>query len=75
MRQVETIMKDERGLDAAVFHREWDAKPRALWPAEIAELVAAKLLQESPDGDLALTARGWLLADTVFEYFVSPAVD
>jgi coproporphyrinogen III oxidase-like Fe-S oxidoreductase len=68
-------LRQRSGLVAATFHAEWGASPRALWSAEIEELVAAELLEESSDGDLALTSRGWMLADAVFERFVSPAVD
>jgi oxygen-independent coproporphyrinogen-3 oxidase len=36
----------------------------------IDELVAAGLLREAPDGSLALSPRGFLLSDSVFERFV-----
>ena len=63
-------LRRREGLDAAQFQEEWGAAPRGLWQQEIADLLAAGLLDESDGGDLALTRRGWLLADTVFERFI-----
>ena len=64
-------LRTRRGLAAAGFEREFGAPPRALFADAIDELCAAGLLAESGAGDLALTPAGWLLADTVFERFVS----
>jgi oxygen-independent coproporphyrinogen-3 oxidase len=59
------------GLRALDFVAEFGATPRAFFAAEIERLVAADLLDEdSTSGDLALTARGRMLADSVFEAFV-----
>ena len=63
-------LRTARGLDAAAFAREFGAFPRAFFATAIDELVAAGLLVESAAGDLALTARGFLLSDSVFERFV-----
>jgi oxygen-independent coproporphyrinogen III oxidase len=64
-------LRTRRGLAAAPFAREFGAAPRALFGEAIDELCAAGLLEESAAGDLALTQAGRLLADTVFERFVS----
>ena len=59
------------GLRALDFVAEFGATPRAFFAAEIERLVAADLLDEDrTSGDLALTARGRMLADSVFEAFV-----
>jgi oxygen-independent coproporphyrinogen-3 oxidase len=59
------------GLRAAEFQHEFGASPRAFYQDEIESLVASALLDEDAEsGDLALTARGRLLADSVFEAFV-----
>ena len=63
-------LRRREGLDAAQFLEEWGARPRDLWEEEIDQLLAAGLLEESGPGDLALTRRGWLLADSVFVRFV-----
>jgi oxygen-independent coproporphyrinogen-3 oxidase len=63
-------LRTRRGLAADAFAREFGAAPRAFWRAEIDELCARGLLRESAAGDLALTAPGRLLADSVFERFV-----
>lgn len=68
-------LRRRQGISAAAFSAEWRATPRDIWPREIENLVAAGLLDESSAGDLALTQRGWLLADSVFEHFVSPDAD
>ena len=68
-------LRRREGLAAARFREEWGAEPRSIWPEEIVELVAAGLLGESVAGDLALTRRGWLLADSVFERFVPASHD
>lgn len=58
------------GLAADRFASEFGAPPRAWFGAAIDEMTAAGLLAESSDGRLALTPRGFLLSDTVFERFV-----
>lgn len=64
-------LRTRRGLAAASFAREFGAPPRALFGEAIDELREAGLLSETPEGDLALTAAGRLVADSVFERFVS----
>jgi oxygen-independent coproporphyrinogen-3 oxidase len=59
-----------RGLDAARFAAEFGAAPRAFFACAIESFARSGLLRESADGGLALTARGRLLADTVFAEFV-----
>jgi oxygen-independent coproporphyrinogen-3 oxidase len=63
-------LRTRRGLEAAAFAREFGAPPRAFWGREIDALCAGGLLRESAAADLALTASGRLLADSVFERFV-----
>jgi oxygen-independent coproporphyrinogen-3 oxidase len=63
-------LRTRRGLVAETFAREFGAPPRAFWEREIEALCADGLLTESPAADLALTASGRLLADSVFERFV-----
>jgi len=63
-------LRTRRGLAAAAFAREFGASPRSFWRSAIDELCARGLLRESDAGDLALTAPGRLLADSVFEHFV-----
>ncbi len=63
-------LREVAGLEAARFAAEFGAPPRAFFAGPIAELVAAGLLRESAAGDLALTARGRLLSDSVFTHFV-----
>ena len=58
------------GLAADRFAAEFGALPRAFYPEAIARLGAAGLLRESAAGDLALTARGRRLSDSVFAEFV-----
>jgi oxygen-independent coproporphyrinogen-3 oxidase len=58
------------GLSAARFEGWFGAPPRAFFDAAIARLVADGLLEESPQGDLRLTARGRMLADLVGEHFL-----
>jgi oxygen-independent coproporphyrinogen-3 oxidase len=64
-------LRTRRGLAAAAFAREFGLPPRALFAEAIDELCEAGLLRESGEGDLALTPAGRLLADSVFERFVS----
>lgn len=63
-------LRRTRGLSSQTFLDVFGERPRHYFGPEIDELVAAGLLVESPIGDLSLTARGVLLADTVAEYFV-----
>ena len=59
------------GLRAVDFVAEFGATPRVFFAGEIDRLVASGLLAEHrASGDLALTARGRMLADSVFEAFV-----
>jgi len=63
-------LRGSRGLLAAEFEAEFGQPPRAFFAAAIDRLVAAGLLDEPETGDLRLSARGRLLADTVFAEFV-----
>jgi oxygen-independent coproporphyrinogen-3 oxidase len=65
-------LRTARGLDAAAFAAEFGAPPRAFHRDAIDELVAAGLLVEDTagGGDLRLSARGFLLSDSVFVRFV-----
>ena len=63
-------LRTARGLDAARFAAEFGAPPRGFFARSIDELVAAGLLAERQGGDLYLTPRGRLLADSVAEHFV-----
>jgi oxygen-independent coproporphyrinogen-3 oxidase len=63
-------LRRSQGLEAAAFEAEFGAAPRALYGDEIEGLLRTGLLAENPRGDLRLTARGRLLADTVGERFV-----
>ncbi len=57
------------GLSAEAFAAEFGAAPRHYFASAIELLASRGLLIESPEGDMRLTQRGRLLADTVFEYF------
>lgn len=65
-------LRTARGLDAARFAIEFGAPPRAFHRDAIDELVAAGLLFEdaASGGNLRLSARGYLLSDSVFLRFV-----
>jgi len=63
-------LRGSRGLLAAEFEREFGQPPRAFFGAEIDRLIEARLLDEAGGGDLRLSARGRLLADSVFTEFV-----
>ncbi len=63
-------LRTARGLDSAHFSDEFGSPPRGFWDASIDELLGRGLLEEEPGGDLRLTARGRLLSDSVFQYFV-----
>jgi len=58
------------GVDAVRFEREFGAPPRAYFEAAIDSLCRAGLTLESERGDLQLTRRGRLLADSVAARFV-----
>jgi len=58
------------GLDARAFRAEFGAEPRAFFFDELEALSAAELVIESTAGDLRLSARGRLLADSVAEQFL-----
>lgn len=58
------------GLRAGAFEAEFGAPPRAFFADAISALVSRGLLAESETGDLELTPRGRLLADSVAERFV-----
>ena len=58
------------GLAAEDFAADFGESPRHWFGAEIDELLEAELLNENTEGDLALTSRGRLLADEVFQRFV-----
>jgi len=63
-------LREVRGLDAQAFATEFGEPPRAFFGREIDRLAAAGMLDESPAGHLALTPRGRLLSNSVFELFV-----
>ena len=64
-------LRTRAGVDAGAFEAEFGAPPRAFREPAIARAVAAGLLLESPAGDLRLSERGVLLADTVLASLVS----
>lgn len=63
-------LRTARGVDAAAFEREFGAPPRAFFGQAIEPLRKGGLLIEAEGGDLRLTPRGRLVADSVFERFV-----
>jgi len=63
-------LRRREGLEAAAFERDFAGAPRAFFAAPLDLLTREGLLEESREGDLRLTARGRLLADSVFEHFV-----
>jgi oxygen-independent coproporphyrinogen-3 oxidase len=63
-------LRTRAGLDARRFAAEFGASPRDVFGAAIAELTRAGLLEEGEEGDLRLTPRGVMIADTVSEQFV-----
>ncbi len=63
-------LRGSRGLLAAEFEREFGTPPRGAFGPAIDRLIEAGLLDEAAGGDLRLSARGRLLADTVFAEFV-----
>jgi len=63
-------LRGARGLRAAEFEREFGQPPRAFFGPAIDRLIGGGLLCEARGGDLRLSARGRLLADSVFAEFV-----
>jgi len=63
-------LRGSRGLLAAEFEGEFGQPPRAFFGPAIDQLLEAGLLDEAESGDLRLSARGRLLADSVFAEFV-----
>ena len=63
-------LRGSRGLLAAEFEAEFGQPPRAFFAPAIDRLLEANLLDEAEGGDLRLSARGRLLADSVFAQFV-----
>lgn len=63
-------LRTRAGLDAGAFAAAFGAPPRAFFGAAIDALRDAGLLLEAPNGDLCLSARGFLLSDSVFAHFV-----
>jgi coproporphyrinogen III oxidase-like Fe-S oxidoreductase len=63
-------LRTARGVDPARFAREFGAAPRHFFAAAIERLRDDGLLAESREGDLCLTPRGRMLADSVFTWFV-----
>jgi len=63
-------LRGARGLPAAEFESEFGQPPRAFFGPAVDRLIEAGLLDEQGSGDLCLTARGRLLADSVFTEFV-----
>jgi oxygen-independent coproporphyrinogen-3 oxidase len=63
-------LRGSRGLLAVEFESEFGQPPRAFFGAAIDRLTEAGLLDEAAGGDLRLSARGRLLADSVFAEFV-----
>jgi len=71
--RAETIflaLRRPEGVSAAAFEAEFGAAPRAFYRTSIETLTTQGLLAENEEGDLALTPRGRLLADSVAEHFV-----
>lgn len=58
------------GLSAGEFEAEFGGPPRKFYSQQIDRLMASGVLAETQSGDLRLTDRGILLADTVFADFV-----
>jgi len=63
-------LRGSRGLLAAEFEGEFGQPPRVFFGPAIDRLLEAGLLDEAEGGDLRLSARGRLLADSVFAEFV-----
>jgi oxygen-independent coproporphyrinogen-3 oxidase len=63
-------LRGSRGLLAAEFESEFGQPPRVFFGPAIDRLLEGGLLDEGGSGDLCLSARGRLLADSVFAEFV-----
>lgn len=63
-------LRRTRGVDVARFEREFGRPPSHFYAAAIGDLERQGLVVETTFGDLVLTGRGRLLADTVGERFV-----
>jgi oxygen-independent coproporphyrinogen-3 oxidase len=63
-------LRRSAGLSAAEFEAEFGGSPRSFFGPAIDRLVEAGLLEERGAGDLRLSPRGRLLADTVSSEFV-----
>ncbi len=63
-------LRGSRGLLAAEFESEFGQSPRTFFGPAIDRLIEGGLLDEAGGGDLRLSARGRLLADSVFAEFV-----
>jgi oxygen-independent coproporphyrinogen-3 oxidase len=63
-------LRGSAGLRAADFEAEFGGPPRTFFGPAIDRLVETGLLEERGAGDLQLSPRGRLLADTVFAEFV-----
>jgi len=63
-------LRGSRGLLAAEFESEFGQPPRVFFGPAIDRLLEGGLLDEEGSGDLRLSARGRLLADSVFAEFV-----
>ena len=63
-------LRGAAGLRAAEFEAEFGGLPRTFFGPVIDRLLEAGLLEERGAGDLQLSPRGRLLADTVFAEFV-----
>ncbi len=63
-------LRGSRGLLAAEFESEFGQPPRVFFGPAIDRLLEGELLDEDGSGDLRLSARGRLLADSVFAEFV-----
>jgi oxygen-independent coproporphyrinogen-3 oxidase len=63
-------LRTARGVDASRFAAEFGAPPRRFFDREIERLRRDDLLGEEESGDLWLTPRGRMIADSVFEAFV-----
>ena len=63
-------LRQRTGVEAATFAGEFGDPPRRFFATRLDRLIADGLLAELQNGDLILTARGRLLADTVALQFV-----
>ena len=64
-------LRTRAGVSAEAIRTEFGGGPRSFYPEPIERMVGAGLMVESVEGDLALTARGRLLADEVAAAFVA----